>query len=108
MNPTFPFGLPITPVKQVADGQPKKLFILSVYASAVHVKWYGPDGKIRIRAMAVASEPEIFWRGDDEYVWEVIKRINLDPKYGYLKPADSAFNGLRACVLTKTISTHWD
>ena len=93
MNLTFPFGLPITPVKQVADGLPKKLFILGVYASAVHVKWYGPDGKIRIRAMAVASEPEIFWRGDDEYVWEVIKRINLDPKYGYLKPADSAFNG---------------
>ena len=93
MTLTFPFGQPIVPVKQVDDGLPKKLFILGVYASAVHVKWYGPDGKLYIRAMAVASEPEIFWRGDDEYVRDVIRRINLDPKYGYLEPADRSFNG---------------
>ena len=57
MNKTFPFGLPILPVGQVPVGLPKKLFILGVYASAVHVKWYGPDGRLRIHAMAVASEP---------------------------------------------------
>ena len=93
MTYTFPFGQPIRPVKQVNDGHTKKLFILGVYASAVHVKWYGPDNKIRIRAMAVASEPEIFWRGDDEYVLNIIDKINLAPQYGYLKPAEPAFNG---------------
>ena len=93
MQYTFPFGQPIVPVKQVDDGRKKKLFILGVYASAVHVKWYGPDGKIRIRAMAVASEPEIFWRGDYSYVLSVISKIALDSKYGHLEPADHAFNG---------------
>ena len=93
LNYTFPFGQPITPVKQVDDGHTKKLFILGVYASAVHVKWYGPDGKLRIRAMAVASEPEIFWRGDNKYVQEVIKRINLNPLHGHIAPADAEFNG---------------
>ena len=93
MNYTFPFGQPIMPVKQVDDGRRKKLFILGVYASAVHVKWYGADGKLRIRAMAVASEPEIFWRGDKQYVNEVIKRIDLNPMYGHLEPADDRFNG---------------
>lgn len=93
MSNTFPFGQPIIPVRQLNNGQPKKLFILGVYASAVHVKWIGPNGKTRIRAMAVASEPEIFWRGDAEYVKKVIADINLDPKYGHLEPADQAFNG---------------
>ncbi len=100
-NYTFPFGQPIIPVKQVEDGQTKKLFILGVYASAVHVKWYGIDGKLRIRAMAVASEPEIFWRGDNEYVQEVIKRINLAPMYGHLEPADAEFNGPSEICLDK-------
>ena len=90
---TFPFGQPITPVRQQEDGFNKNAFILGVYASAVHVKWFGPDGKIRIKAMAVASEPEIFWRGNKEYVDSVIQKINLDPHYGHLEPADPAFNG---------------
>ena len=93
MRYTFPFGQPIIPVRQVDNGHSKKMFILGVYASAVHVKWYGADGKLRIRAMAVASEPEIFWRGNNEYVKEVIRKINLNPKYGHLEPADTAFNG---------------
>lgn len=93
MEHTFPFGQPIRPVKQVNDCHPKKYFILGVYSSAVHVKWYGPDGKIRIRAMAVATEPEIFWKGGNDYVEKVIETINLDKKYGYLKPADAQFNG---------------
>lgn len=100
-NYTFPFGQPIIPVKQVEDGHTKNLFILGVYASAVHVKWYGIDGKLRIRAMAVASEPEIFWRGDNEYVQEVIKRINLAPMYGHLEPADAEFNGPSGICLDK-------
>lgn len=90
---TFPFGQPIIPVRQPGDERNKKVFILGVYASAVHVKWFGPDGKIRIKAMAVASEPEIFWNGSKEYVESVIRKIDLDPRYGHLEPADPAFNG---------------
>ena len=93
MEYTFPFGLRVDVVRQVDDGRARELFVLGVYASAVHVKWFGPDGRIRIRAMAVASEPEIFWRGGNDYVESVIDRINLDPKYGHLEPADAAFNG---------------
>lgn len=98
---SFPFGQPISAVKQVNDGIPKKLFILGVYASAVHVKWFGPDGKIRIKAMAVASEPEIFWNGENADVLSVIDRINLDARYGYLAPADNVFNGPSGRCLDK-------
>ena len=61
----YPFGSKLKPVMQ-KDRSSKKVFVLGVYASAVHARWYGPDGKIRVRALAVASEPEIFWQGDEE------------------------------------------
>ena len=61
---TFPFGTPITPVKQ-ADTTPKRVFVLGVYASAVHARWVADDGKTIINALGVASEPEIFWRGEE-------------------------------------------
>ena len=92
MNYTFPFGEPIMAVKQKADSYDKKYFILGVYASAVHVQWI-KDGKVIVKALAVASEPEIFWKGDDNYVQEVINRINLDKSYGELKPASRSLNG---------------
>lgn len=101
MKFTFPFGQGVVAVRQVDDGRARELFVLGVYASAVHVKWFGPDGKIRIRAMAVASEPEIFWRGGNDYVECVIGRIKLDPKYGHLEPADAAFNGPSGVCLDK-------
>ena len=62
MNYTFPFGQQLTAVKQ-DDRSPKKIFVLGVYASAVHARWRGVDGKIKIKAIAVASEPYVFWRG---------------------------------------------
>ena len=58
---SYPFGEKLTPVTQT-DRTPKNVFVLGVYASAVHARWYGPNGKIRVRALAVASEPYIFWR----------------------------------------------
>lgn len=60
---TFPFGQKVKPVLQ-QDRAPKKVFILGVYASAVHARWVGEDGKTKIMALAVASEPYIFWRGN--------------------------------------------
>jgi len=62
MNYSFPFGQPLVPVKQ-QDRSPKKVFILGVYASAVHAKWRNEIGNVLVQALAVASEPYIFWRG---------------------------------------------
>ena len=53
---TFPFGEPVRIVAQ-EDRTPKRVFVLGVYASAVHARWVGVDGKGIIKALAVASEP---------------------------------------------------
>ncbi len=63
MDYVFPFGRPLKRLVQ-ADRSPKKVFVLGVYASAVHARWVGPDNRIKVRALAVASEPYIFWRGE--------------------------------------------
>ncbi len=69
----FPFGQALHPVVQT-DLSPKKIFILGVYASAVHARWLDKNGKQKVSALAVASEPEIFWRGENAesiilYLW---------------------------------------
>ena len=63
-NAQFPFGEPLRILRQ-QDRTPKKVFVLGVYASAVHAIWYSPEGKILCKALAVASEPEIFWNGEN-------------------------------------------
>lgn len=90
MDNVFPFGMPLKRLEQL-EKSPKKVFVLGVYASAVHAKWIGPDKKIRVRALAVASEPYIFWRGEDAE--DIIAGINIDKKAGYLMPADQQLNG---------------
>lgn len=40
----FPFGRPITTLRQVKR-DPWHIFVLGVYASAVHAHWIGADGK---------------------------------------------------------------
>ena len=77
----FPFGESVTLVEQ-ADRSPKRVFVLGVYASAVHARWTGPDGAQRVGALAVASEPEIFWRGDG--AGGIIERIPVPPEAGRL------------------------
>jgi uracil-DNA glycosylase len=86
----FPFGQPIIPVAQ-HDRTPKKLFVLGVYASAVHARWVGPNGKNMVTALAVASEPSIFWHGNNAE--SIIKRIDVPVEVGHLEPASKAFNG---------------
>jgi len=56
MEPVYPFGSTLKKVEQ-QDKSPKKVFVLGVYASAVHAKWIGADGKLKVTALAVASEP---------------------------------------------------
>jgi hypothetical protein len=86
----FPFGQPVQKVEQ-KDRSPKKVFILGVYASAVHAKWISTQGKTLINAIAVASEPYIFWRGDGAQ--EIISKIKLPKEAGELIPANNNFNG---------------
>jgi len=86
----FPFGQPVETLVQ-GDRSPKKVFVLGVYASAVHARWIGPDGRNLVRALAVASEPHIFWRG--EGAEEIINRITMPTDLGRLVPADYKLNG---------------
>lgn len=86
----FPFGQELKNVIQT-DTLQKNIFVLGVYASAVHAQWIDADDKTLIKALAVASEPYIFWRGD--FAEEIIKEIKIPNKLGRLIPADSKFNG---------------
>jgi hypothetical protein len=86
----YPFGSKLSPLVQL-DRSPKKVFVLGVYASAVHAKWIGPDGRLLVRALAVASEPVIFWDGSDAD--KIVGSIAMPKMAGHLEPADSKFNG---------------
>lgn len=86
----FPFGQPVRRVVQQGQFR-KRIFILGVYASAVHALWIGNDGKKKINALAVASEPCIFWRGDDPE--SIIKQIEIPEELGTLLSAAPNYNG---------------
>jgi uracil-DNA glycosylase len=90
MKYIFPFGSQLQKVEQI-DKSPKKVFVLEVYASAVHAKWIGVDGKVKVNALAVASEPYIFWKGENAK--EIIDKIPIPEVCGKLIPADKRFNG---------------
>ena len=97
----YPFGEPLHPVVQ-QDRTPKSVFVLGVYASAVHALWRkGND--IKCRALAVASEPRIFWDGNPEEAKEIISRIHIPEELGTLEPAASHLNGPSAKVLDEQI-----
>jgi hypothetical protein len=91
-NIRFPFGEYLHDVKQ-AGQMPKKVFVLGVYASAVHAKWISPEGKQISPALAVASEPCIFWQGDKEEAKKIIEAIRIPQEAGYLEPSEEQFNG---------------
>ena len=86
----FPFGKPITAVRQT-DRTRKRVFVLGVYASAVHARWLGSDRKPLVNALAVASEPCIFWTGGGAA--EIISSIKVPWEAGYLLPANRTLNG---------------
>lgn len=87
----FPFGQPLTRVQQTNISSDKEVFVLGVYASAVHAKWLDKEGKIKVQALAVASEPEIFWTG--EGVESIIAAIDVPVELGRLVPANKNLNG---------------
>jgi len=88
----FPFGQIVEKVEQT-DKTPKKVFVLGVYASAVHAKWIDAEGKLLARALAVASETRIFWDGNEDEAKKEISKIILPKGAGKLYPADKKFNG---------------
>ena len=87
---TFPFGEAIRRVVQ-ADRSPKQAFVLGVYASAVHARWMGSEGEQKVRALAVASEPYIYWRG--EGAEEIVSNIAVPVEAGHLVSARGDLNG---------------
>jgi uracil-DNA glycosylase len=97
---TFPFGQPLRKVIQT-DRTPKKIFVLGVYASAVHARWINPKKKTVVNALAVASEPYIFWRGDR--VESILHEIKIPEEFGELVPPDKQFNGPSGLALDDLI-----
>lgn len=97
----FPFGETVKPLVQ-EDRTPKKVFVLGVYASAVHARWMNGTST-KCNALAVASEPRIFWDGNPKEAAEIISRINIPKDLGTLEPADEKFNGPSAKVLDEHI-----
>lgn len=97
----FPFGEKLHRLVQ-EDRTPKKVFVLGVYASAVHARWM-KDGKVKCAALAVASEPRIFWDGNEEEAREIIGRIKIPAGLGTLTPAGKNLNGPSAKVLDEQI-----
>jgi uracil-DNA glycosylase len=97
---TFPFGQPICKVVQT-DRTPKRVFILGVYASAVHAQWIGVNQKTIVAALAVASEPYIFWRGENAE--SIIRSVAIPPQLGTLVSAQRQFNGPSGIALDELI-----
>ncbi len=97
----FPFGQKLHPLVQ-EDKSPKKVFVLGVYASAVHARWKN-NGQIICQALAVASEPRIFWDGNIEEARDIIKSIAMPKELGTLEPAGTQLNGPSAKVLDENI-----
>lgn len=96
----FPFGEPVQSLSQ-KDRTTKKVFVLGVYASAVHAKWLNKSGGIVVKALAVASEPYIFWTGENAA--EIISKIKIPAEVGTLIPADKQFNGPSGKTLDENI-----
>ena len=96
----YPFGEELKPVVQ-QDRTPKRVFVLGVYASAVHARWK-KDNEVKCAALAVASEPRIFWDGNEEEAKEIISRIKIPQGLGTLEPAGRHLNGPSA----KTLDEH--
>ena len=101
MDYQFPFGEYLHPLIQ-KDQTPKKAFVLGVYASAVHARWIR-DSKVICQALAVASEPEIFWDGDHDEAEEIIGRIKIPEELGRLEVASDQLNGPSARALDDQI-----
>lgn len=101
MEYKYPFGEIVQPLVQI-DRTAKQVFVLGVYASAVHARWK-KGNKIVCQALAVASEPRIFWDGNPDEAKEIISKIYIPDELGTLEPAGNHLNGPSAKVLDEHI-----
>lgn len=97
----FPFGEPVHRLEQ-QDKTPKQVFVLGVYASAVHAKWINHLG-IVCQALAIASEPYIFWDGNTDEAASIISRIKIPQELGSLVLPNKHLNGTSSKVLSENI-----
>jgi hypothetical protein len=90
MKRQFLFGRPVLPAKPTADS-PRPLFVLGAYPSALHVRWFGPDGACLIQAVAVDNEPEPFWTGSDEqkHIDTWLSRVSFRDDWGRVEACRS-------------------
>ena len=101
----FPFGETVKPLVQ-EDRTPKKVFVLGVYASAVHARWKN-GANTKCNALAVASEPRIFWDGNIpiKQFLNVVAKVDFKSLqeykelHGYGIPADVTIIGRHIKVL---------
>jgi hypothetical protein len=101
MHYQYPFGQEVRRLVQ-EDQTPKKVFVLGVYASAVHARWTR-DGKTVCNALAVASEPRIFWDGNEEEARRTLSAIRIPEEVGELRLSQSNMNGPSAKALDEQI-----
>lgn len=94
----FPFGQRLRRVEQ-SDRNPKRVFVLGVYSSAVHARWITDAGRVIVNALAVANEPYIFWGGDA--VDQVLSMIHVPPAVGRLVSPPPGLNGPSGVALDK-------
>lgn len=99
---TFPFGEPVKRIFQ-ENRNPKKIFVLGIYSDAVHVRWISADGRPIVRALPVASEPEIYWRGDLKEVRDIIDKLEVPEAAGRLISAGREINGIQGRALDRYI-----
>lgn len=97
----FPFGQQLHTVEQ-QDKSPKKVFVLGADAGALHANWE-KDGEVIADALAVASEPSIFWDGNIDEAKRIIDNIAIPKEVGTLTPASEQINGGCAKILCENI-----
>lgn len=101
MGYQFPFGEYVRRLEQ-QDKTPKEVFVLGVYASAVHARWIN-GGQTVCQALAVASEPYIFWDGDPIEAHKIISEIKVPKEVGTLVLPNKNLNGPSSKVLSENI-----
>lgn len=84
----FPFGQPVLPCRLVTT-EPRPLFVLGAYPSALHISWSPPHSYKPVKAIAVDNEPWIFWDGRKEL--DIMKTwtetVQFDLSWGHIEPA---------------------